>query len=231
MAGWWLSDLWSMQNGQVMVVSWLFWVILSITLHELAHGWTAIKLGDDTPIHSGHMTWNPLVHMGPYSLIMLLILGIAWGAMPVDPSRLRGKHADTLVTLAGPMMNLALATVTLLALTFWQPLAEGQIVSSWVVQDPLKGNLEIFLRFGALLNIILLLFNLLPVAPLDGGRILMNLCPPYRRVMQTENGQWIALGVFILFFIVGSEYLFSFSRVFIAFFTESVQWFLFPAMR
>ncbi len=230
MSGWWLSDLWSSQHGQVLVVSWLVWVIFSITLHELAHGWTAVKLGDDTPIRLGHMTWNPMVHMGPYSMVVLLLLGIAWGAMPVDSSKLRGKHADTLVTVAGPIMNFALGLITLFLLVFWLPLAEGHILSSVTFQDPLKTNLLIFLRTGALLNFVLMMFNLLPVPPLDGGRILMNLHPPFARLMRSENGQWVGFGIFILFFIFGANLLFGLSHEFVSIVPELIQSVLFPSM-
>ena len=61
-------------------------VVISICLHELAHGFAAIALGDRTPEETGHITMNPLVHMGGFSLMMLAIAGISWGAMPVDPS-------------------------------------------------------------------------------------------------------------------------------------------------
>jgi len=230
MGGWWISDIWSDVNGPVLVVSWLVWVVFSICLHELAHGWTAVKLGDDTPIHSGHMTWNPMVHMGPYSFAALLLVGIAWGAMPVDPSRLRGKHADTIVTLAGPLMNLALGIIALTALVFWVPLAEGRIISSFTVQDPLKTNLLIFLRAGAFLNFVLMLFNLLPTPPLDGGRILMNLWAPYRRMMHSENGQWIGLGIFIFFFIFVIDYLVMFSSELVFRVMKESQQLLFPSM-
>src|SRR4051812_36019683 len=63
-------------------------VILSITIHELAHGIVAVWRGDDTPIETGHMTLNPAVHMGVISIVCLLLAGISWGSMPVDPSRL-----------------------------------------------------------------------------------------------------------------------------------------------
>lgn len=228
MNGWWISDLWSQPNGQVMVVSWAVWVIVSITLHELAHGWTAIKLGDDTPIRTGHMTWNPLVHMGPYSLLIFFLIGIAWGAMPVDPSRLRGKHADTLVTIAGPTLNFLLAVITLVAYILWYPLAEGQIISSVTISDPLKSNMSIFLSTGALLNFVLMLFNLLPVPPLDGGRIIMNLCAPFRRLMLSEHGQWLGLGLFILFFVFGANVMFALSRAMVFGITDLVQSLLFP---
>jgi hypothetical protein len=88
------------------------WVIGSIVLHELAHGWAAIRLGDTTPRDLGHMTWNPLVHMGGFSLVVFAVIGIAWGMMPVDPSRLRGRYGDALVALAGPAMNIVLAAVS-----------------------------------------------------------------------------------------------------------------------
>src|SRR6056297_3003392 len=99
MDGWWISDLLSNQsiNGQVWVVSWAVWVILSICLHELAHGWTAIRLGDDTPVVTGHMTWNPIVHMGAFSLFVFAFIGIAWGQMPINPSKLRGRYAESVV--------------------------------------------------------------------------------------------------------------------------------------
>ncbi len=230
MGGWWISDQWSTINGPVLVVSWLVWVIVSITLHELAHGWVAIKLGDDTPIRTGHMTWNPLVHMGGYSLAALLLIGIAWGAMPVDSSRLRGKHADTLVALAGPLTNLGLGLIALTALVFWEPLARGYILSSFTVDDPLKTNLMIFLKAGAFLNFVLMLFNLLPTPPLDGGRILMNLWRPYRRLMLSENGQWIGLGVFILFFVFGANILFGVSESLVFGITDLVHSVLFSSM-
>src|SRR5579862_344316 len=87
-------------------------VVVSICLHELAHGIVAIWLGDRTPIELGRITLNPLVHMGLPSLIVLLISGIAWGAMPVNERRLRGKYAPALVAAAGPAMNVLIAVIT-----------------------------------------------------------------------------------------------------------------------
>lgn len=230
MGGWWIADQWSGLNGPVTVVSWLVWVVVSITLHELAHGWTAVKLGDDTPYRTGHMTWNPMVHMGPYSFVALFLVGIAWGAMPVDPSRLRGKHADTLVTLAGPLMNLGLGLIALIALIFWEPLAGGHIISSITVGEPLKTNLYIFLKAGAFLNFVLMLFNLLPTPPLDGGRILMNIWPAFRRLMHSENGQWIGLGIFIFFFIFVIDILVGVSSALVFGVVDIAQDVLFPSM-
>jgi Zn-dependent protease len=211
--GWWITDLLNdpTRNGQVWVVSWAVWVIFSICIHELAHGWVAIKLGDDTPRLTGHMTWNPIVHMGPMSMFAFVFFGIAWGMMPVNPTKLRGRYADAIVSLAGPLMNCILAVVALICLILWVPLSEGQLISSVTVGHPLSTNLTTFFHLGAMLNIILMMFNLLPVPPLDGGRILMDVMPSYRRMMYSENARWVALGVMIVFFMIGGMFLFQFS--------------------
>ena len=79
MGGWWVHSL--VQDGRIVeLISWIFWVILSITLHELAHGWVALWQGDDTPRITGRMTANPVVHMGPMSLLVFAVTG---GAPPV----------------------------------------------------------------------------------------------------------------------------------------------------
>ena len=84
-------------------------VIISIVLHELAHGWAAIWQGDDTPKMAGHMTADPMVHMGGMSLLMLALVGMAFGAMPVNPRNFRSRFGDALVSAAGPAMNFLLA--------------------------------------------------------------------------------------------------------------------------
>lgn len=205
---WWVANVWNEPSkGPVWVVSWIVWVVGSIVLHELAHGWAAIRFGDQTPRWAGHMTWNPLVHMGGYSLIALAVFGLAWGAMPVDPSRLRGRHAEALVLAAGPAMNLTLAVVAIVALVIWEPLANGLLISSLVIGEPLASNLAAFLFVGAFLNLLLMMFNLLPVVPLDGGRIAACYIRPYREFVQTEHGMWVGFGVMILFFWFAGGFL------------------------
>lgn len=201
MNGWWVSDILNdPQRGPAVLVSWVVLVIGSIVLHELSHGWMALRLGDSTPRDLGHMTWNPLVHMGPWSLVAFAVIGIAWGMMPVDPTRLRGRHGDAWVAVAGPAMNIALATVSFVALVLWMTLGSG-------VADPLNGNLRTFFWLGVWLNLVLAGFNLLPVLPLDGGRIAASLSRRYAEFAYGENGQWLMLGGFILFFWFGFDYL------------------------
>ena len=108
MSGWWVQVAWNI--GPAYLVSWIFWVLFSITLHELAHGWAALSQGDQTPRELNRMTANPLVQMGTTSLIFFFIIGIAWGMMPVNPSRFRdGRRGEIIVAAAGPVLNLLLA--------------------------------------------------------------------------------------------------------------------------
>lgn len=200
-SGWWFAEFWA--SDPSIAVSWVVWVIVSVVLHELAHGWAAIRLGDRTPIEMGRMTWNPLVHMGRTSLIAFAIIGIAWGAMPVNPSRLRGRYADALVSAAGPAMNLALALLLMLAGGVWL----GR--NGFQTADPLNTNLLTFFWVGASLNVFLMLFNLLPIPPFDGSRILGSVSPGLGRLLHSEQAR---MGVFVLFavmFFWGAQYIFQ----------------------
>lgn len=212
MMTWWVERLLAQPSGHVLLVSWIVWVIGSIVLHELAHGWAAIRCGDDTPIHTGHMTWNPVVHMGTPSLIMFALIGIAWGMMPVNPSRFRGRYDDALVSVAGPVMNLLLAAAALIALVLWIGLAGGHWFGT-SVGEPLFGNVQLFLRTGIMLNIVLCIFNLLPIPPLDGARILSSFSDGFRRMWETDQARFFALIAFIGLFVFAGPQIFSFARV------------------
>lgn len=201
--GWWAQNAYQ-TGGAVLLGSWVFWIVFSIVMHELAHGWTAIRHGDRTPIDLGHMTWNPVVHMGPWSLAALALIGIAWGAMPVDPSRLRGRHADALVSAAGPLMNVGLALGCAVLSALWIGVGGGVWFSMIDVPDRIYANVEVFLTIGCVLNIVLAVFNMMPVPPLDGSRILARYCPPYARFLDTELGQFAGFAGFaLLFFFAG----------------------------
>ncbi|MEN0020981.1 MAG: site-2 protease family protein [Planctomycetota bacterium] len=200
---WWVASAWD--AGPAYLVSWIFWVIFSISLHELGHGWAAIRRGDDTPIALGRMTWNPIVHMGQASLIVFAIIGIAWGSMPVNPSRLRGRHAEAFVAVAGPLMNLGLFVASAVVCGLW--IAIGPKLS--FVPDNVLSNIETFFWVGAFLNVALLLLNLLPVPPLDGSRIVADYVPSYRDLIYGPNGQLFGLGMLLVIFFFGGRYLFG----------------------
>jgi Zn-dependent protease len=168
-----------------------FTAIMSITLHELAHGWTAIRLGDETPRLLGHMTWNPLVHMGPISFLALALAGIAWGAMPVDPSRLKGRYGDSKVALAGPAMNLGIGVTALVVLGLWQRFSPGPTPETGPVY-----NITFLLWTLGYYNLMLFAFNLLPIPPFDGSRIVANLHRGYSAWASDPRNTWM---MFILF--------------------------------
>ncbi len=208
MRTWWVTNLLHTPGGTVVLVSWLVWVVGSIVLHELGHGWAALACGDDTPKATGHMTWNPLVHMGWPSLIVLALLGIAWGVMPVNPANFRGRFDDAIVALAGPMMNVALALACMVLFAVWVGAAGG----FWFgvsAPESLYDNVRTFLLIGAKLNIALAIFNLLPVPPLDGSRIAASIVPGARELLSTGVGQVAALLVLVGLFMYGGGLLFS----------------------
>jgi Zn-dependent protease len=185
------------QDGRTAeLISWAFWVLLSITLHELAHGWAALWQGDDTPRRLNRMTANPVVHMGTMSLLAFALLGIAWGVMPVNPSRFRDRRkGEVLVASAGPAMNVGLAVVSLTMLVGWLALGPQG--------TPGYRNIAVFLWVGGWLNLLLALFNLLPIPPLDGSTILAGLSRRIYHLYQQPRAQLFGMFVVLAIFITG----------------------------
>ncbi len=202
---WWAGRL--IQDNPVAFVSWVVVVVGSVVLHELAHGWVATWLGDDTPRHSGHLTLNPLVHIPPMAWLLFALFGFTWGQMPVNPSRLRGRYGDALVALAGPMMNLFISLLGIAAMCLWIGFGQGHWVQGFTFQEPLFTNAARFWLYAVVLNVILCLLNLIPVPPLDGWRIGCGLFPPFRRIFDTERGAQIGLVCFMLLFFFGAKYV------------------------
>ena len=172
-------------------------VVISIVLHELGHGVAAIWQGDDTPKVTGHMTWNPMVHMGGFSLFLLVMAGIAFGQMPVTPSRFRSRYGNAMVAAAGPVTNLLLALIGLTIFGLW--VKYGSLGPEGV---PTAGQ-RFFWLFG-MINLVLCVFNMLPIPPLDGSTVLADFSPPFRRVMRNPDNQPFFMGAFLLvFFFAG----------------------------
>jgi Zn-dependent protease len=162
-------------------------VILSITLHELAHGWAAMSQGDNTPQKTGHLTLNPVVHMGKESLIFLCLTGIAWGQMPVNPSKFRSaKLGNILVSAAGPLANLALGILFILLLKLF-------------FNFNLTGLFSLkFLYLAAQINLSLFVFNLLPIPPLDGFHVFSEIFPQLKPLQYTQFGLFALMLLFII---------------------------------
>ncbi|BAY81158.1 peptidase M50 [Calothrix parasitica NIES-267] len=179
-------------------------ILISVTLHELAHGFAAIGQGDNTPQKAGHITLNPVVHMGWQSIIFLCIAGMSWGQMPVNPDKFRnGRISDIIVSAAGPLTNLALGIIfALLLVTFYN--------SGLVSKD--------FLYLAARVNFTLFLLNMLPIPPLDGFHIYSSIFPSLKKLQDSPIGLF---GLVIIFLIPGfSETLFFISDSIIKVFLE-----------
>jgi Zn-dependent protease len=200
---WWVADaLDDPDRGPVFLASWVVWVVVSITLHELGHGWAAIRQGDRTPILTGHMTWNPIVHMGVQSLIVFAAIGICWGAMPVDPTRFKSRYGDLIVSAAGPVMNVSLAVVCMVLGGLWVVFG-GHVLPS----DAIAYNVLSFLFLGAALNVVLVVLNLLPIPPLDGSRMLADLSVSYRRMTMHEQAPMAGLLALIAIFWFAGDFM------------------------
>jgi Zn-dependent protease len=194
-SGWWIADLWQ-QGRTIELASWIFWVIVSICLHELGHGVAALWEGDDTPRRTGHMTLNPMVHMGGMSIAAFLLIGFAWGLMPVNPYNFKHRRwGDAIVAAAGPLVNLILAAVLLTSAGLWV----GR-VSSRPDAAPWQINVGVFLLSGGWLNLVLLALNLLPFPPLDGSRIVASFWRGYAQLLMKPQAQFAGLAVFVILF-------------------------------
>jgi Zn-dependent protease len=175
-------------------------VVVSICLHELAHGAVAIWLGDRTPIESGHMTLNPAVHMGLFSVIALLVAGIAWGQMPINPERLRGRYGEALVAVAGPVSNVLLALLALTGLALWIRHTGGIIP-----RGTPGGNAQFLLWVFGFVNFNLALFNLIPIPPLDGSKVLENFSAGYRNLSHQLTTSGASMIVFLVVFSLAGK--------------------------
>lgn len=166
-------------------------VLLSLSLHETAHGYVAWRLGDPTAKSLGRLTLNPMKHLDPLGFLSMVLTGFGWAnPVPVNSRYFKKPRRDiALVAAAGPVSNLLLATVFLLLLRF---LGFGYL-ATLTPKNELQFNLVyftlLFLYYGVYMNITLAVFNLLPVPPLDGSRILYRLLPPrlYYKFMQHER--------------------------------------------
>ncbi|MCJ7694553.1 MAG: site-2 protease family protein [Anaerolineaceae bacterium] len=156
------------------LISRIITLIIAFTLHEFSHAFTANALGDDTPRLAGRLTLNPFAHLDLMGTLMLLFAGFGWAKpVPVNPYNLRQKNKAglMLVSLAGPTSNLIMAIIAALPLRFG-------LVSFFNTSNNFLPTLGQFLLEFVVINITLFLFNLIPLSPLDGEKVLSFFLPP-----------------------------------------------------
>lgn len=182
-------------------ISWVLIIVFSICVHEYAHARAALRYGDDTAARAGHLTLNPLVQMGLQSLLILALIGIAWGAVPIDPSRMR--RADRAkVAFAGPAANLILA----IAFAGLAVLAIRVLGASHIEGAPS------LLVTAARANATLFIFNMLPIPMFDGWAVLENAFPRLEdfRARLGPQLNWIVL--LVIFMTPVFDFVWSFGH-------------------
>lgn len=185
-------------------IGFLFAALTAIILHELAHGYAAMKNGDYTPKMYGRMTLNPLKHFDPFGFCLFLFVGFGWARpVPVNPSNFRSYRKGMFwVSVAGVLTNLVLAFFSV-PLYYLCQILYVQFQSVQFLTFLLL-VLQYYFLFMALINISLMVFNLLPVAPLDGFRIIQSFTRPWNRFVQfmERYGSAILIGLVLLSFIM-----------------------------
>jgi len=174
-------------------------LLIAFTVHEFAHAYVAYKFGDSTAKNQGRLTLNPIEHLDPIGTLLLLIFGFGW-ARPVPVNRNHFKNprlAGVLVSVAGPLSNLLIAIIGYFV--FFLLLSSG-VAGAWLPY------MNTFINFLVHINILLFVFNLLPIPPLDGYRIIEDLVPTRVRVKMTQFEQYGTLIFLILVITPLSQY-------------------------
>ena len=170
-------------------------IIFALTIHEFFHAWMAYYLGDPTSKHQKRLTMNPLAHLDPFGTLLLFIAGFGWGKpVPFNPLNLRNKKwGPALVALAGPGSNFIAALAIGLSLRFFE-------IDSYY--------LSLFLNYFVWINLLLGIFNLMPVPPLDGSHIFSTIFPALEDAKKSfQNNFFFLIGVIFFMVYIGIPYI------------------------
>jgi Zn-dependent protease len=183
-------------------------LLFSMVAHEYAHGYAALKQGDATAYQLGRLTWNPIKHIDPFMSILLPILtfyigGFMFGGakpVPVNPRNYRNyKRGDIIVSLAGVAVNFVIALVCIALVVIIGMVgqrAQGSVPELFLLQT--------MMLYGVMINIILAIFNLVPIPPLDGSHVMKYLLPPAWSLQYQRAGRFGLVIVFaVLLFAPG----------------------------
>ena len=204
--------LWSVLNGGVNSFAELLFLLLGYVIllglmmpvHEAAHAWAAVKLGDNTPRWHGRLTLNPLAHIDPIGSVMILLFGIGYAKpVPVNPYNFRNRRRDMALTaLAGPMSNILMAALSMLLFRLYLMLGGAglQVVGDTIyyTKDSALYVYTVLVGVLARVNLSLAVFNLLPLPPLDGSRIFGALLPERWTYWMDQYHGYVRMAVLLL---------------------------------
>lgn len=177
-------------------------VLIAITFHEFAHGFAADRLGDDTPRNQGRLSLNPLSHLDPIGVVMLIFAHIGWGKpVQINPNnfnrKISARTGEAIVSFAGPLMNFILAFV--FAIIFY---ALQTLATSFALTTQAGIIIMTMIQCTVLVNVGLGVFNLIPLPPLDGSKIFLPILPTKAKYWFQDNEQ-IFYMVFLFIWITG----------------------------
>lgn len=184
----------SLLSTPYVLIGLLLSLLIGITVHEFSHAWMANRLGDPTPRIMKRLSLNPLRHLDPFGTIFLLLVGFGWGKpVPYNPEYLRhGKKDEFKLALAGPISNFILALIFALPYRF-----------SYYLHLDLSANpLFIICAVITEINIILAIFNLLPIPPLDGSKIIFLFVSEETRIQLERIGPLVLMGLIFTIYIL-----------------------------
>ena len=168
-------------------------LLLALSVHEFAHGWAAYKMGDPTARYSGRLSLNPKAHMDLFGTICLLFFGFGWAKpVPINPRNFRNRKWGTIaVSLAGPGANFALALVSSFILAAMERFVSANTLTQFLYN---------IVYFCVQLNVGLMVFNLIPIPPLDGSKVLMEFLPYKYRFKMYQMERYFGLILMALIF-------------------------------
>jgi len=226
-----------MNQEAVLILFQVLVLVFAFSVHESAHAYTAMRLGDPTAFMLGRVTLNPAKHLDPFGSVLIPLIGLFTGGWligwakpcPITPRNFRNIRRDEILTaLAGPASNLVMAASALLLLMVLKQVPGGlmSIAAAMATANHIPLNLAglrlfpiaMLLYYGILINLLLFVFNLIPLPPLDGSQVLRQFLPPALEQAYNRIGLW----GFLLFFVLGGRILGMFYNPLLAVFNHAL---------